>query len=1668
MAELPEAAQPDTLTPEDTPEGARSVGEAAGTLYRPSTPTLGNTPEPTLEAPRRRTPIQTPIQTPLPDPNDPNAYPQWPDSTDDDAPDFGWPTETPEATPRQGEWTRNAAPGAPLTGPLRIPEGVRPAPRPAKERAAQTQAQVEQEYTEALDAVRDKVSTEATAEMLANAKPFSGARNAGVEDPMTTGDLLNGIIRLLNSTENSRKGKTPSSGAYLYFSRNPDPLDALVQISEDLGQEVEFFRRDAEDPYWNGTGQTPALRARDWIDENLTEAVGDMVRGRARDTINRNSQNNITSLNARGLGAKKNLLHEALSRGDITPAKFAEELKNLNARQTAMKRDARTANKAAVDRALVQASVRNDLHPAVQNALRKGDLRAALRGLGATASNPKVRRLAQKLADYTGDTTVRLDSPRNNPGSPLLRGTTPVDGLFTPGDNAILLNEDHLSEAVLLHEALHMATERTLENKSHPLTKQMTALFNDMRFLIGEDTELGLADVNEFVAYALSDVDFQNLLDRIRLRNEPVGMLKKFKRAIANFIRRLLGGTSRSYAVSTDPEAGRSVADEVDALVDALMHTAPDAGVSDPLISRAMNPQSARDALNDVSKRVVDLHPEAVERIQERWSEMAVPRRIRNFVADALFPIFNVAKYAEKYLPMSMKAWGVISGHHRRQRNLNRRVMTEVNRMSKLLTPKQAKLFNQFKERASLQEIDVRNPESYFTGYTLQYWAIDPKTKQFTEKKIVSFPDAEARNAAIKKLNEDGYEGVRSEAKKYRDFDPERLENYRYLRGIYDNELTPETREAYDIALSLYKNLHRETLNVFKARIEAMLPGQLRVQKSVYKDIFDRVLTESSLEAYQPLRREGNYWLEYEARDTVSENIELFKKTFASPAERTNYIKRLQALPEDAGVRLDTIREYQQAQQSFDPQRPSTFYVAEVAQEMERVAKERAVQAQVKAQQGGLSDADAIAVYKNTLKDEQARAAEMQARIVELAMKAMPERSFLRQYEKRQGVRGFEGDMTPIDENIGKDDVINHLLRKGASLSRQLANMEFSARASEVEQELVKHINDNANRWSNEDLEKAKDHANRLTQAMRNITAERNPTVQKMNATSYLMTLGFNPSSALMTVMAVPTIIAPYMAGKYNPMRTARALSQATKTLAGSGTTRMVEGIDKYGNTTMRQITVNRAEMSIENLEFGEYDSTRAYNAGDNARNNLARLRKMADEDGLLADSINYEMLDMENLTAGGIWQKFNQASAWMMHQSERLVRESTLLAFYDLELQDIASGKRARADGTKRADPRLTEADLDLAAKTAVEETQMTNGTIAAAGAPVAAIHGIMPMVYMFKRYPLSIYNMLGTLLNEAIPTRKRLAEMYGEDTKEFEEALEMRKVARLQFASTVGSVGLWAGAAGLPFYGAATAIVDFFRDDDEPDADTLVRIALGELGFSGLGNYLFGVEMSGRIGLATMFYRDPLNSADNPPLWNLIEGVSGPAISISNTMLTRVPELFGQGEYYRGLETASPTFVRSLMRALRFSSLGDGGAYNTRGDLISDIGFGSVIAQGLGLAPSDYITQVQVNSALKTIDIAIAAERQQLLRQLNVAGRERNAIRYRRIMEEVREFNREHPQMAIERPTRQRSADTFEATTGRSRNGVVYNRANERMLDRLAQDIESPNTLWQAMGGR
>ena len=610
--------------------------------------------------------------------------------------------------------------------------------------------------------------------------------------------------------------------------------------------------------------------------------------------------------------------------------------------------------------------------------------------------------------------------------------------------------------------------------------------------------------------------------------------------------------------------------------------------------------------------------------------------------------------------------------------------------------------------------------------------------------------------------------------------------------------------------------------------------------------------------------------------------------------------------------------------------------------------------------------------------------AETTEQVMRLFLDTLPETSFAQAFRQRKGTLGFE------------TDAVKAFKMKAHSISRQLSNMEYGAKLASLKREIAEHVKTSGSQEAT--VQFADELGKRIDFAM-------SPNVPYWSkvATSigFNMTLGFNLSSALVNLTQIPLVTMPYLGGKYGFSETARAMGRAAKVFTNSGTERMVETyVPTESGEKTRKV---KAFWSLDNYDFSKHPELK----------HLQTLSDIAGDMGQLNRSQIYDVLDVDE--SDSMLSKVNAASGLIFHHGERMNRQVSLIAAYELELQRLVG----KGKDIKKA----TKEQMEQAAHEAIYLTELTNGGVAAAAAPRLAQSGVGKVAFMFKRYGVSMYYMMFKTAREALK---------GADP-------EVRKQAMKQIAGIYGSSALIAGVRGIPMFGIAAMIFNMFRDDDEDDFETSTRKWIGETMYKGPVNALTGLEIAGRVGLSDLIFRDQSYNKDQTAVQSLMEQAGGPVLGVANRV-ERGLSLIGEGDVQRGVEQMLPSAIGNGLKAFRYATEG---TQTLRGDPVTgEVGPWNVFAQAFGFAPAEYIQQLERNAAVKKIDRKVNEERTKMLRQYYIALRESDGSAQEKIYAKMQEFSRKHPGAAISGETIKNSMAQHHKTSATMYHGITISK--------------------------
>ena len=1534
------------------------------------------------------------------------------------------------------------APTAPAVRLRGTPEAVDVDPLVAQAIAAQER----QDKAAAQDTI--------TAWFEQNASPEKAAGRARImgtaiePSPMPAVDMERVVELLRKAPKQRAKGKiTPERAAFVYFSMSPDTDFALRSIAYDQAQNMiadknqreSAFRRETEfetadeAAFYEGTGTEVALRAARWIRENLSEqtrkAVADYTFNEYR-PVDYEAAAEARDVRRQQARMRKAEVDEIIREtyGDPTADTYTAEELGFAAE------DLRAYDLSSFAGAMEWPS---RAHPRVEALIRQGDVKGALQGLVITAPSANLRQLANKLLARIADTRSQvvapevMDSIRVNlsPETPSLGAETPA-GVYVHPRNAeqiaamrreghneaadlieqyggqILFNKTSpIAPELVMHEAVHRVADAALANPSHPLSRQLDKLrTNLLKFMPAN--EYGLSNVRELLTEGMTNPVFRRNLSYVNTEGKPYSAWQEFKHIMRNFLRSIMGRPS------VKPDTALTTLDRA---LDAVLAMNPNEMQSGDIVGASFAPGGAREVLRNATDRVRVPTKADLEQTRRVLQDVNIPSGWKDTFMRLFMPLDYVSDAAAKYLPSARRVHDAIMGHQAEIQRVSSLVMqtTEViaNDLSKYRTKQDViDNFNRVLFQGTLNEVDVRKPRSAYEGYSYRYAILDADGNRIASKESKRYKTELERNKALQDYNSKLAAGAPRSARARRGFeeDPEQLQAYDRLKTRYDS-LPGEVKSAVGRSFEMPVALGKELTEAIRARLEALLPNQKAMQGKVYGIVYEKILAGQLIDPYQPLRRAGEYWLAYEAVDPETGRNEVFKHAFDSEMQRAAAVRMLESAPADQQIR--NIESYQNVGSMKARARVPMEFVARV-----------------------LDTIDGSDTMDESVKGQ----------VIELMFDTLPETSFVNSFRRRANIRGFIADFTPITEGLTAGDTVKNLRESSMRIARQTADLKYGAEFSGLRTQLEREYNEFQGKpdltLSQSQLASQRAEAARYHDLLSDYTTvpfkQRAGWSRFLTGGTYMLTLGFNVSTALITMSQVPLFVAPFLSGRYGMRNTVGAIGTAQRILTATGRERTVERVGEDGQIETVRVPVRIWDYSVDNL-----DVTNPENAY------LAQLQDTAKRNGVFNRSLLQDELLGEQPTA---FQRVSAATGIMQHHAERYSRETALLSAYHLDLQsqmgnteNIGDFVAKLRDGTLTPTP----AQARAAAESAVNTSEKTNGPIYAAAGPMASQSDIGAILYLFKRHPLAMLNLVGQTALRANP--------FGTNNP------EERRIAQKQLGGMMGMMSLMAGTMGLPLMQQIGWLYDsLFADDDEPDFETVVRTTIGEAGAYGLVDFLTDTRISERIGLGGAIYRPGFASDQLPLPYQVLEGIGGPVIGLGLKYLDRVPTLLSDGEYQRAMEAMLPSAVANVARAVRF---GDEGIRTMRYDpIVDDIGPFSVAAQALGFMPAEYAQQLAINTLGTRINNAIDTKRTKLLRQRYVAMRKGDFERVREIDASIQEFNQRHPGNAITADTLSDSLTSHLRTTSRTHHGVTYSPRNEAYIRSLTEQF-GPSSIFQ-----
>jgi len=1336
------------------------------------------------------------------------------------------------------------------------------------------------------------------------------------------------VHNLITSKEGRAK---ENKDAEAYFSKVPQIVDALHNIAFDLVNEAPRFRkageRAIEAKFFEGTGGKSAEAARDWVQKNLGTTANEQFKKfiAQEEKIAKKSQKTLEEYlpsDVQRAKYEKALQRQLTKEAKEATADAAKEARAARKKITVPEEVAPDETDLDIEDWLqskdrlfseITSPFASPLHPVIRQALYNGQLQQALKFL-AEHGNDRTRELANVFAKVTADVNVRTVHKLTDSSG------KPVAGYYDPVSNTIVLDSEvGMNTHTLFHELSHAATSHVLANPSHPVTKQLTKLFNEVKGSL--DTEYGAQSLDEFVAETWANDEFKAKLNSLNYNGSPISAWQRFMHTIRNLFRTLMGKESVPL------ESAYTVADNA---IKAILSPAPNYRDGTALYAAVLNPRDPKISswLNEGVNALEQLPGMTPERADAVHEFVRSAGRLAKKMLFAVMPLDTMVDIAKKYIPNAPLINELVNMRKGDEYTRNQRIESvclALDTWAKSVSQTVIDRFNEVIYSSTVEGVDPTRPRQFY---------VDKFSKDVKEQ-------AEAL-ANWDKLNKEL------------------------------TSLGPQAVRMYNLMKNNYASLRKEIIASMEGRVDETVEDPV-LREKFKNELLKKIVEKGEIDPYFPLTRNGKFWLSYNA-PTTQGTTETYIEAFEGERERE---RRLEIL-KDAGA--TDLQKFAKLSELNYKNVPNTAFVHGVLNLME------------------MNRPEGTEAQKNY--------DEAMEQIMRMYLSTMPETAFAKSFAARQGVLGF------------RKDSIRALREKSFSISRQISNMKYAAMLNKARSEMLRHVKELGKSGKAEDNQLAKEYFDELSSR---VDFAKSPTVSMaaniLNTISFTTLLGFNVSSALVNLSQMPLIVMPYLGGKYGYEATRKAITEASLAYMGSGGKRNVEMLGSKDEKLTRT-----AMPSMDNIDFD----------GEDIPKHLRKYKALVEFGRKMGQFNRSQMSDvLEAEDSASPLARVNAASGFFMHQGERMNREVSLMAAYDLELQRLSSPK-----ATKEEKALSTEEKQQAAARQALYLTELVNGGTAAAAAPPIAQNAVGRVLWMFKSYGVKMNYLLFKTAREALKG----------------ESPEVRSAAFKQLGGIMGQTALFAGLQGMPMFGVVSMIYNLFKEDDEEDFGAVVRGATGETVYKGLINSLTGLTVAERIGLSNLIFKEsPVSSGSSTLVDSLAQLLGGPFIGVVTRMERGISQL-QDGQVERGLESMSPVALANIMKGIRFATEG---ANTLRGDpIMGDVSAWNAGAQMLGFTPAEYTKELEINAVLKGIEKSVGEGRSKQLQKLNIATKVGDYEGAAEAYEKLQKLYEKHPDLGNLNDTITRSRRAF--NNAKVVNGIILAPGTQKELMALRDELE------------
>lgn len=543
--------------------------------------------------------------------------------------------------------------------------------------------------------------------------------------------------------------------------------------------------------------------------------------------------------------------------------------------------------------------------------------------------------------------------------------------------------------------------------------------------------------------------------------------------------------------------------------------------------------------------------------------------------------------------------------------------------------------------------------------------------------------------------------------------------------------------------------------------------------------------------------------------------------------------------------------------------------------------------------------------------------------LYELYIDQLPASSVRQMFRKRNGYAGFESNM------------INVYATVGSRMANQLNNLNFrldmDAALKKVEEDYKKYSAENKGDLS---VERLKQNLNVRMERIQNPSNSGflNALANFGTSFAYRFYILGNISTAI-TNLSQLGIAYSVLEGKHR--------GNAGKAMQDAVTQYFKGGFDTDGEPGFR---------------FNDW----SFGVGLQPGSDLEKLYNTAIQQGAIRRSIGYEAVEGRKSRISpkdymGVMARLDNIFGWIFQNSERMNREVTLIAAFNLELKSNGG-------------------NVQEAIQYAIDTTGDVHGSTVSDVAPTAFQNDIGRVAFIFKGFAQAQLFLQYKLLRQVLKG----------------ETPEMKKIAATQFLAISAMAFLIAGLQGMPFYGLYSVLAGLFEqflgDPDNPrNPDYATREAVTSSAYDGFLSNVFGIDLASRAGFSNLLWRDDDKRVDEiGPVLFAAEQLFGASYGVVTSMARGVKD-FKEGHLDRAAEEFAPAAARNVMKAFRYAK---DGLVNRKGEvLVKDFSAWNIFMQGIGFTPLEVAQKQKAAAAAAEEKSSIEQRRQNIMNELYLA---------------------------------------------------------------------------------